>query len=277
MENLGEFLRQQRENKNVSIEELATRTRIAVRFIKLIEENQFDQLPNVVSAKGFLRSYARCLGLEETPILNRFSEAIQPAEPPPVAGKEEPVPSYIQRKQPDRLPFPLWAALSVVGVILLFLALAFWIPKHRQAAPPSPPEEAPAPDPTPPEPSPIPPPPESPANPSQPAPPSPAPAPAPTPSSVPAPPASPSQRTASAPLVLLIEAVEPSWVHATIDGAETKEALLQPNDKVQWEAKEKFVLTVGNAGGVRVSLDGQDLGPLGPSGRVIKKEIVAKR
>lgn len=280
MENLGEFLRQQREEKNVSIEEMATRTRIAVRFIKLIEENQFDQLPNVVSAKGFLRSYARCLGLDEGPILNRFSEATQPAAPPPVAAKEEPVPSYIQRKQPDHLPFPLWAALSVVGVIVLFLVLAFLIPKNRPAAPPPPPEEAPASEPIPSEPSPIPPPPEGDAGSSAPStPPASAPSPAPpksTPSAAPGP-APSQQEAASAPRVLMIEATEPSWIHVTIDGAETKEALLQPSEKVRWEAKEKFVLTVGNAGGVRVLLDGQDLGSLGPSGRVIKKEIVAKR
>lgn len=272
MENLGEFLRQQRENKNVSIEELATRTRIAVRFIKLIEENQFDQLPNAVSARGFLRSYARCLGLDEVPILNRFSEATQPSEPPPVTGKEEPVPSYIQRKQPDRLPFPLWAAFSVVGVIVLFLVLAFIIPKFRQAPPP-PPEEAPTSESIPTEPaSPIPPPPEGGSTPASPSPTAPPPAPSSAPNSAPS-----QQEAAALPRVLLIEAVEPSWVHVTIDGAETKEALLQPSDKVKWEAKEKFVLTVGNAGGVRVSLDGQDLGSLGPSGRVIKKEIVARR
>ncbi|MDC4204752.1 MAG: helix-turn-helix domain-containing protein [Candidatus Manganitrophus sp.] len=159
MENLGEFLRQQREGKNISIEELATRTRIGVRFIKLIEENQFDQLPNPVSAKGFLRSYARCLGLEEAPILNRFSQTVQSPETSAASGTEEKVPSYIQRKQPDHLPFPLWAALAVVGVIVLFLVLAFLMPKNKEVAPPPPPEEILSDEPVPPEPSPIPPPP----------------------------------------------------------------------------------------------------------------------
>ncbi|MDC4223882.1 MAG: DUF4115 domain-containing protein [Candidatus Manganitrophus sp.] len=272
MENLGEFLRQQREGKNVSIEELATRTRIAVRFIKLIEENQFDQLPNPVSAKGFLRSYARCLGLDEAPILSRFLDVVQPAEPPAAAGTEEKVPSYIQRKQPDHLPFPLWAALAVAVVIVLFLVLAFLMPKNREAAPPPPPEEILSDEPAPPEPSPIPPPPEDSggATPSAPS------SSAPTPSTVPTP--APSQEASAAGLlVLLIEAVEPSWIHATIDGVEIKEALLQPTEKIQWEAKQKFLLTVGNAGGVRLFLDGRELSPLGPSGKVVKREIVAQR
>ncbi len=270
MDNLGEFLRQQREDKNISIEELATRTRIGVRFIKLIEENQFDQLPNPVSAKGFLRSYARCIGLEETFVLNRFSQVVQPSDLPPATGAEEKVPSYIQRKQPDRLPFPLWAALAVAGVIVFFLVIAFLMPKNKEAAPP-PPEEVLSDEPIPPEPSPIPPPEGGETTPSE----SPSPA-APAPSSVPNPAPSP-QAPSTNPLVLLIEAVEQSWIHATIDGTEIKEALLQPSDKIQWEAKEKFVLTVGNAGGVRLFLDGRELGSLGPSGRVVKREIVAQR
>lgn len=271
MENLGEFLRKQREGKNVSIEELATRTRIAVRFIKLIEENQFDQLPNPVSAKGFLRNYARCLGLEEAPILNRFSDVVQPSEPTAASGAEEKVPSYIQRKQPDRLPFPLWAAFAVVGVIVFFLVLAFLMPKNREAAPPPPPEEILSDEPIPPEPSPIPPPPEGGETSSG------SPPPAPAPSVSPPKPVPSQQESSTVPLVLLIEAVEPSWIHATIDGTEIKEALLQPSESVRWEAKEKFTLTVGNAGGVRLFLDGRNLGSLGPSGRVVKREIVAQR
>lgn len=269
MENLGEFLRQQREGKNISIEELATRTRIGVRFIKLIEENQFDQLPNPVSAKGFLRSYARCLGLEETPILSRFSQIVHPSGTSAASGTEEKVPSYIQRKQPDRLPFPLWAALAVVGVIILFLVLAFLMPKNREAAPPPPPEEVFSDEPIPAEPSPIPPPPEGGGASFEPLPP------APTPSSAADP--APFPQASSTPSVLVIEAVEPSWIHATIDGTEIREALLQPSESIRWEAKEKFALTVGNAGGVRLFLDGRDLGSLGPSGKVVKREITARR
>jgi cytoskeletal protein RodZ len=292
MENLGEFLRQEREQKKVPIEEMAIRTRIAIRFIKAIEENQFDQLPNQVSAKGFLRSYARCLGLDEEIVLKGFSDAVHPSEPHPPEEVKEDIPSYIQMKRPDRLPFPLWAALAVGGVIIVLLALTFFMPK-RQEAPVAPPaaEVVPPPaDPVPPEPA-VPgaelPPGESGG---APAPSVPAPAtsvpPASTPKlsasnsrSAPPPPAVPLPAVPSEPqvksMVLLVEATEASWIQVNIDGTETKEALLQPNQKVKWEAKQKFILTVGNAGGVRVNLDGKDLGPFGPSGKVVKKELTA--
>jgi hypothetical protein len=276
IENLGAFLRQQREEKKVPLEEMAVRTRIAVRFIKAIEENQFDQLPNQVSAKGFLRSYARCLGLNEEVVLKGFSEAARPAEPPPTAEKQEEILSYIQMKRPDRIPFPLWAALSVLAVIVLLLVATRFMPK-REEAPVAPLPEAISP-------------PLEKINPSDlpsildvPAGGEASPSPAITPPpAVPAPKSSalmptptPTQAPMPKPLVLLVEAVEPSWVQVNIDDVETKEALLKPSEKVKWEAKKKFTLTVGNAGGVRVNLDGQDLGPFGPSGKVVKREITA--
>lgn len=276
MENLGAFLRQQREEKRVPIEEMAVRTRIAVRFIKAIEENQFDQLPNQVSAKGFLRSYARCLGLDESVVLKGFADAVQPVEPSPSAENKEDIPSYIQVKRPDRLPFPLWAALAVGVVILLLLALTFFMPKVEERPPAPPPEVTPPPSeviPLEPVPG-LEPPPEGEGGSVQPSALSPVPSnPAPSAPTLPAPvtPAEPEVK----PLVLLVEAIESSWIQVNIDGAETKEALLQPSQKVKWEAKQKFILTVGNAGGVRVNLDGRDLGPFGPSGKVIKKEITA--
>src|SRR5581483_8158226 len=261
MENLGEFLRQEREHKKVPIEEMAIRTRIAIRFIKAIEENQFDQLPNQVSAKGFLRSYARCLGLDEDLVLKGFSDAVHPAEPPPPAEVKEEIPSYIQMKRPDRLPFPLWAALAVGAVIVLLLALTFFMPKKQQEAPSAPPpaEITPPPAPAPSEPAPgsdLP----SAGPGGAPAPSVPAPAPPPStpPTSAPktsapkspqaqapapvVPSSTPPSETQTKPMVLLVEATEASWIQVNIDGAETKEALLQPTQKVKWEAKQKFIL-----------------------------------
>ncbi len=74
--------------------------------------------------------------------------------------------------------------------------------------------------------------------------------------------------------VLSLEAIEASWVQVTIDGEEVREALLQPEDTVQWKANKKFRLTLGNAGGVRVKLNGRELPPFGPSGEVVHKDII---
>jgi hypothetical protein len=71
-------------------------------------------------------------------------------------------------------------------------------------------------------------------------------------------------------LILLIEATERSWIVAHIDDQMVKEVLLQPGERIHWQAKTKFVLTLGNAGGVKLELDGKTLDPLGPSGKVVK-------
>jgi cytoskeleton protein RodZ len=74
-----------------------------------------------------------------------------------------------------------------------------------------------------------------------------------------------------APHRLRIEAVEKVWIHAVIDGGrEEKDIILDPGHTVEWSANEGFLITLGNAGGVKINLDGRDLPPLGESGQVVR-------
>jgi hypothetical protein len=74
-------------------------------------------------------------------------------------------------------------------------------------------------------------------------------------------------------VVLDIEAVERCWVKVQIDRAAFQEALLYPGDRVRWKAQDRIALTLGNAGGVRVVLNGKLQGPFGDKGQVVR-EIV---
>jgi cytoskeleton protein RodZ len=56
----------------------------------------------------------------------------------------------------------------------------------------------------------------------------------------------------------------------TIDNQHAKEILLRPGQVVEWSAGEGFTLTLGNAGGVEVTLDGQGLPPFGKPGQVVR-------
>lgn len=76
------------------------------------------------------------------------------------------------------------------------------------------------------------------------------------------------------PLTLTIEATDAGWVAARIDGNEMKEVYLEPGEKVTWRASDGFVLSLGNAGGVRVELNGKTLGPLGSKGAVVKNILI---
>jgi len=76
--------------------------------------------------------------------------------------------------------------------------------------------------------------------------------------------------TPGKPLILVIEAIEPAWVSAKIDGDQVKEVYLRPGDKVTWSASDHFLVSLGNAGGVRMEFDGQPVPSFGTSGQVIK-------
>lgn len=70
---------------------------------------------------------------------------------------------------------------------------------------------------------------------------------------------------------LQVEAVEKTWLRIVIDGEQTQDMLLSPNQKAQWEAHDNFTLTVGNAGGIALTFDGTPLPPLGQSGEVVRR------
>ena len=77
-------------------------------------------------------------------------------------------------------------------------------------------------------------------------------------------------------LVLDLEATELSWVVVQIDGGSPQEALLRPGEKARWKGQDQFILTLGNAGGVKAELNGKPQKPFGPSGKVAR-DIVIKR
>jgi cytoskeleton protein RodZ len=76
--------------------------------------------------------------------------------------------------------------------------------------------------------------------------------------------------TTSAGRELRIEADEETWLSIGIDEQPKKSLLLRPGDAQTWTANSTFTLTLGNAGGVRVSVDGTELPRLGRSGEVVR-------
>jgi len=69
---------------------------------------------------------------------------------------------------------------------------------------------------------------------------------------------------------LIVEAHERSWLAVKIDGVTTKEFMLVPGDRVKLTARKGFDITVGNAGGVALTVDGKRHRPLGDHGQVVR-------
>src|SRR5512140_329539 len=71
----GEELRREREIRGISLKEIADATKISKRFLEAIERNDHKTLPAPVFTRGFVREYARYLGLNAEDIVNRYNYA----------------------------------------------------------------------------------------------------------------------------------------------------------------------------------------------------------
>ena len=80
-----EYLRAQRERASLSIEDIARVTKIPERSLRQLEEGKFEELPADVFVRGFLRSYARVVGVSPDEVVRRY--AMCGLDPAPVASE----------------------------------------------------------------------------------------------------------------------------------------------------------------------------------------------
>ena len=66
-----------REAKDLTLEEIASATRICLRFLEAIEAEDFAALPSGVYASSYIRQYARAVGYDEAAVLARYREQIE--------------------------------------------------------------------------------------------------------------------------------------------------------------------------------------------------------
>ena len=126
MESLGNYLRRQRELQQLSVAEIAQTTRIPARVLRLIENDRFEELPADVFVRGFLRAYARAVGLDEVEVMKMYDRAYQP-EP------EITAPLVSVSTTESGRSFGLAIAL-VILLILFTLALSIVLrPRYRNA------------------------------------------------------------------------------------------------------------------------------------------------
>ncbi|MGI8810940.1 MAG: helix-turn-helix domain-containing protein [Pyrinomonadaceae bacterium] len=77
---LGEKLRQAREERGISISEVAEQTRISPQYLQSMENDDYKPLPGGIFNKGFLKSYARYVGYDEHEALQEYSQMVATAE-----------------------------------------------------------------------------------------------------------------------------------------------------------------------------------------------------
>ena len=117
----GEVLAAARERKGLSLEQASNQLKISVDYLQALEACHYDQLPGTAFVRGYLRSYARLVGLDEEHILGLFGETVQ---------ADEQVARLLQEKPLDyqRMPGGRWVAIAslIVVAALVMGSVAWW-------------------------------------------------------------------------------------------------------------------------------------------------------
>jgi len=284
----GAQLRQERERQGVTLEDISLSTKIGTRMLRALEEEHFDQLPGGIFNKGFIRAYARCLGMDEDQAVADYLTATGAS---PLAKKSETGDQAPILEPPPREANPADASLpwGTFAVVLLIVALGFaaWgfysresEKATRDSAPPAaapqnvapaaaaepspPPEQKPAES--------I----DSSATTSKPIEPALAPKAAETTLSEAAatpPPTSTTNQTspalpANGTFLVVIKAREDSWLSVSVDGEIVTRALMTAPAQKSIRAQSEIVIRAGNAGALDFEFNGKKLPTQGDYGEV---------
>lgn len=278
---LGDLLRETREQKNLSLEDAEKGTNIRKLYIKAIEDGNYDKLPGEVFLKGFMKTYAKFLGLDGQKIIEQYkaeksgvkllpnndektieAEQSQPAEKTTVEAdlkKEEKIekqPEKTTVDKPATKPVPNIdnfneskkyletknssgskknVFIIVIIIILIIVGAVAFLSNQGS-------DSQPAAD----------------TQPQQQQAQQPAPAPAPV---------SGSDVTATF--------SQDCWTEVKVDGNTVLSETVKAGSSLNWKGNNQVEVTVGNAGAVDITFNGQPQGKMGDVGAVVTKAFVA--
>jgi cytoskeletal protein RodZ len=229
----GRYLKAIRIGRGIGLEQVAEETRIAVSTLNAIEDEDFDRLPPDVFLRGFLRAYARTVGADPNDAVRRYDARLRLLQPSTTAGQA------LQETRSGR-GGKLAAALVLLAGLVAATLVGYqqWgqIPQDASPAPPAVSADSAA-----------------------------------------APSASEAVKRPQTPAppkhVLTVSAQEESWIKVSIDQGTPSEHKLKAGAQVKLEGQNGFNLLIGNAGGVRLSLDGQPVQVPGRRGEVVNLHL----
>ena len=136
----GSWLRRQREVREISLREISEESKISIRYLEALEEDRFDILPAQVFAHGFLREYARFVGLDPDEVVNYYISA-RPVE----TVEDDASPSRVEVERRGSF----WPMAAIVLVLIAVLSGLYWFsqrPAAEAAVPDIVPPTTPAPE-----------------------------------------------------------------------------------------------------------------------------------
>ena len=128
MGGIGEDLRAAREARGVSLEDVQRELHIRERYLQALENDAFEDLPGDVYTRGFLRSYARYLGLDPAELIDRLPRPAAPLRAQP--AEEEPSRRRERHPQISGRTGSQWP--WVVIPLVFLVALLYFVGSHPQ-------------------------------------------------------------------------------------------------------------------------------------------------
>jgi hypothetical protein len=224
-----------RELKGFDLHDAAQQTRISIQYLKALEQEDFAKLPGEVFVRGFLKNYAKFLGIPEQEVLEKYGECRHGAAGQTVAALQptavvEQVSAPQTRGKHSKASLEPWLWGSVIFISIL--GFLFMAAPEKQPESVTPLEEHAA--------------------------------------------VLHSDATGSAPaakpekLYLQIVALEDVWVLVRTDTGPQKKAVLKKDENVVWSADERFLLSFGSIGAVKLLLNGEELQVTGTKNTVVR-------
>lgn len=238
MATLGQELKRERELRAISLNDIAGQTKIGLRYLQALEDDRLDLLPGAFFIKSILRSYSKCIGVDENRFVNKYHEEIllqrEDLKETERRRSDEIRPEpKTQREGPRRIRWRL-AAIPLVLITAYVLVLKPRTDNRPVIQRPTvaPPQNQPLPPP------------------------------AQTPLVDPDDPAKAEE------LRLDLAFTAETWIQIAADGQVQMESTKKAGEKATFTAKKQFLIQTGNAGGFTYTINGRKGIPLGASGAV---------
>lgn len=256
LKRFAEELKSKREEAQISLKQIAVRSKIDIKYLEAIEEGNFEILPDVYM-RAFVKSYASALSMDPNAVIKRYElaksgkmPADTHAEVSAPEDKEETVITQEKKiafssdypNQEETETYKPVKNLNLIGgisaaailIILIVIYFVFLKPSNNEILTESPYQELNS---------------DKPAR-----------------FEVPA--DNQNQATSADSLTLSVSARETSWIRYIIDGSFQKEVMMRPKESLVIRAKSNFNLLVGNSGGIEIVFNGKKIDSLGRKGEV---------
>jgi len=241
MASLGQQLKQSREEKGISLQEIAESTHISIRFLQAIENDAYDVLPGGVFNRAFVRKFARKVGFDEEQAVNLYQEQWQEQGGEPERGYQLGIDDPEFRQSSGNGVLLTFVALIVLGS-LAYAAYQYFTPAVSDAGggpvaglnTPTPATSVVTPTPG--------------ASPEATASPSSSPPGSPTPSPTPA----------GAMRVQLTAPIEDVWFKVKADDNEA-EGILNRGESREFDVSEEIILSTGRVQSLKITINGRNL------------------